>query len=99
MSERSHHGATSRSQLLTPTTLPPLLCVYVVRVANSIRSVDQKVNDVSKKLQKLERVEAKMADFEKELSNLRVEINQSRVKTEEMITVLNDRADSVEFQF
>ena len=40
-----------------------------------------------------------MADFEKELSNLRVEIHQSRVKTEEMITVLNDRADSVEFQF
>ena len=32
-----------------------------------------------------------MADFEKELSNLRVEISQSRVKTEEMITVLNDR--------
>ena len=40
-----------------------------------------------------------MADFEKELSNLRVEISQSRVKKEEMITVLNDRADSVEFQF
>ena len=40
-----------------------------------------------------------MADFEKELSNLRVEISQSRVKTEEMITLLNDRADSVEFQF
>ena len=31
-------------------------------LANSIRSVDQKVDDVSKKLQKLERVEAKMAD-------------------------------------
>ena len=28
-----------------------------------------------------------------------MEISQSRVKTEEMITVLNDRADSVEFQF
>ena len=41
----------------------------------------------------------KMADFEKELSNLQVEISQSRAKTEEMITVLNDRADSVEFQF
>ena len=36
-----------------------------------------------------------MADFEKELSNLRVEINQSRVKTEEMITVLKDRAETV----
>ena len=68
-------------------------------MANSIRSVDQKVDDVSKKLQKLERVEAKMADFEQELNNLRVEISQSRVKTEEMITALNDRADSVEFQF
>ena len=42
-------------------------------------------------LQKLERVDAKIADFEKELSNLKVEISQSRVKTEEMITVLNDR--------
>ena len=31
-----------------------------------------------------------MADFEKDLSNLRVEISQSRVKTEEMKTVLND---------
>ena len=40
-----------------------------------------------------------MADFEKELCNLRVEISQSRVKTEEMITVLSDRADSVEFEF
>ena len=40
-----------------------------------------------------------MADFEKERSDLRVEISQSRVKTEEMITLLNDRADSVEFQF
>ena len=69
---------------------------WAVALANSIRSVDQKVYDVSKKLQKLERVEAKMADFEKELSNLS---SQSRVKTEEMITVLNDRADSVEFQF
>ena len=64
---------------------------WAVALANSIRSVDQKVYDVSKHLQKLERVEAKMADFEKELSNLRVEISQSRVKTEEMITVLNDR--------
>ena len=72
---------------------------WAVALANSIRSVDQKVDDVSKQLQKLERVEAKMADFEKELSNLRVEISQSRVKTEEMLTLLNDRADSVEFQF
>ena len=72
---------------------------WAVALANSIRSVDQKVDDVSKKLQKLERVEAKMADFEKELSNLRMEISQSRVKTEEMLTALNDRADSVEFQF
>ena len=38
-----------------------------------------------------------MADFEKELSNLRVEISQSRVKTEEMITVLNDRERNVLF--
>ena len=43
---------------------------WAVALANSIRSVDQKVYDVSKKLQKLERVEAKMADFEKNLSNL-----------------------------
>ena len=103
MNSQQQYMQMLNSPILSPSlnqadvhNVPP---PWAVDLANSIRSVDQKVDDVSKKLQKLERVEEKMAYFEKELSNLRVEISQGRVKTEEMITVLNDRADSVEFQF
>ena len=100
MNSQQQYMQMLNSPILSPSlnhtdvhNVPP---PWAVALANSFRSVDQKIDDVSKTL---ERVEAKLADFEKELSNLRVEINQSRVKTEEMINVLNDRADSVEFQF
>ena len=93
MNSQQQYMQMLNSPILSPSlnqadvhNVPP----WAVALANSIRSVDQKVDDVSKKLQKLERVEAKMADFE---------ISQSRVKTEEMLTALNDRADSFEFQF
>ena len=95
MNSEQQYMQMLNSPILSPSlnqadvhSVPP---PWAVALANSIRSVDQKVDDVSKTLEKLERVEAKMADFEKELSNLRVEISQSRVKTVEMITVLNDR--------
>ena len=80
-----HHLATStpvmNSQqqcIMSPPPPPPPPPPWAVALVNSIRAVDQKEGDVSKKLQRLERVEAKMADFEKELSSLRVEISQSR---------------------
>ena len=67
-------------------------------IFNCVRSLTDKVDNIAKRLDKLENVESKVTSFEKNLADMRVEIKESLKKTKEIVTMIEERTDNMEFQ-
>ncbi|KAK3093978.1 hypothetical protein FSP39_022434 [Pinctada imbricata] len=78
---------------------------WALDIVNAVRSLDKKVEDVSKKLEKLECLEAqvsglgtKIKGLEDEVASVKKDVVTSMKKTKDLVDALNDRADNADFQ-